>query len=259
MRMRVLVTVKSYPQMGFRQGEAVCVAGLRADVSPPVWVRLFPVPFRDLSKLLQFAKYQFVEVDVSRPATDRRPESWMPREDSIRPGEKLDTSNGWAQRRRWVEPVLIGSMCELSRRQEVDGTSLGAFRPAEVLDVTVSPAEPWSSDREALARQLNMFTPDKPVLEQVPMNFRYRYRCDEAGCRTHEQKIIDWEIGQFWRRFGDPAAIREKWLNQLAGRDKDVILFAGNMHQYPGSFLVLGVFWPPQRRPGEGEQLGLGV
>lgn len=256
--MRVLVTVKSYPQMGSKLGETVCVAGLRMDVSPPVWVRLFPVPFRDLDTVMQFEKYAVVEVDATQTTKDRRPESWMPRDDSIRVGEKLDTRNGWALRRRWVEPVLIGSMCELSRRQKESGTSLGAFRPAEVLDVTVKAAKPWSHERRAQAGQISVLAPEKIPLEQIPFEFRYHYRCAEDGCLTHEQMIIDWEIGEFWRRVRDPDAVRERWLNEVAGRDKDVVLFCGNMHQHLGSFLVLGVFWPPRRAEGEGEQLGLG-
>lgn len=42
---RVLITVKTYPTLSKKYGETVCTAGLREDGS---WVRIYPVPFRQL-------------------------------------------------------------------------------------------------------------------------------------------------------------------------------------------------------------------
>jgi hypothetical protein len=39
----------------------------------------------------------------------------------------------------------------------------------------------------------------------------------------------------------------------LCAADRDTAFFIGNQHQHPGSFLVLGVWWPP-RQP---EQLAI--
>jgi hypothetical protein len=44
--MRLLVTVKAYPQPSKRYGETVCVAGVRIDTDIPSWVRLYPVAYR---------------------------------------------------------------------------------------------------------------------------------------------------------------------------------------------------------------------
>ncbi|MDQ2710039.1 MAG: hypothetical protein M3Z25_21535 [Actinomycetota bacterium] len=41
--MRVLVTVKAYPQPSRSYGETVCVAGVRIDTPTPSWTRLHPV------------------------------------------------------------------------------------------------------------------------------------------------------------------------------------------------------------------------
>jgi len=60
----VLVTVKAYPAIGKKSGEAVCVAGVRLDRDVPEWIRLFPVGFRDLPRDKQFAKYQVVKLKV---------------------------------------------------------------------------------------------------------------------------------------------------------------------------------------------------
>lgn len=45
---KVLITVKSYPSPSRRYGETVCVAGV--DLDSGRWVRLYPIPFRDLDK-----------------------------------------------------------------------------------------------------------------------------------------------------------------------------------------------------------------
>ena len=51
---RLVVTVKSYPQPSSRYHESVCVAGIRTDTKTPEWVRLYPLQFRDLPEEKQF-------------------------------------------------------------------------------------------------------------------------------------------------------------------------------------------------------------
>ena len=74
----MLVTVKAYPAIGKKSGEAVCVAGVRLDADTPEWIRLFPVGFRDLPADKKFHKYQVVRLKVTRSTSDRRPESRTP-------------------------------------------------------------------------------------------------------------------------------------------------------------------------------------
>ena len=57
---RVLVTVKAYPEISAKHGETVCVAGI--DVDTGYWMRLYPVPFRDLEAYRKFEKYSIIEV-----------------------------------------------------------------------------------------------------------------------------------------------------------------------------------------------------
>ena len=49
---RILVTVKTYPELSKTYGEAVCSAGLREDGT---WMRLYPVPFRRLDEREQYS------------------------------------------------------------------------------------------------------------------------------------------------------------------------------------------------------------
>src|SRR4051812_17337323 len=81
--MTVLITVKAYPTISTKYGEAVCVAGVRLDGPAPAWIRLFPVGFRDLERSSQFAKYQVIRLRAQRHTTDIRRETWRPDVGSI--------------------------------------------------------------------------------------------------------------------------------------------------------------------------------
>ena len=88
-------------------------------------------------------------------------------------------------------------------------------------------------------------------IEQIGYRFKYSYRCSESGCKGHVQTIIDWEIVQFYRQVrnskGWETRMRSKWLDQLCAPDRDTAFFVGNQHQHPSSFMILGVWWPPQQ------------
>ena len=84
--LKILVTVKAYPAIGKRHGEAVCVAGI--DVERHRWIRLLPVPFRDMPYDHHFHKFDILEVDA-RKASDPRPESYRPNVDTIAVVDKI--------------------------------------------------------------------------------------------------------------------------------------------------------------------------
>jgi hypothetical protein len=218
-------------------------------------VSALPSPYRDLAFQDRFRKYQIISLDVERPSTDQRPESYRPNVDSLELGEWLDSKKGWAKRRPLVEPLEISSMCELARRQQLDGTSLGAFRPAEVADFTIEEDErDWDPAKQAVLAQPSLLFPEKAGLVKIPYRFRYRYRCSDGKCGGHHQSVIDWELAEAFRRWPYPEQerlekIRQRWLDEMYRSDKDTLLFVGNQHRYPEGFLVLGVFWPPKAAP----------
>jgi hypothetical protein len=251
MSISLVVTVKAYPAISQKHGEAVCVAGIRTD-SEPRWVRLWPVYFRDLPFSQRFQKYQEIHLDVQR-SSDTRPESVRPLTDTLVTGKTIGAANAWARRRRLVEPLVVESMCEVSERQQRDKTSLGIFRPGEVQDLIIeSDAADWDPKHRAVIAQPSLFAPQKKGLTKVPYRFKFRYRCTTAGCGGHEQSIVDWEIAQAflgWTQFPVDERlkrIRDRWLGDLCGPARDTHFYVGNQHQHPGSFLILGVFWPPK-------------
>ena len=56
-QMKVVVLVKAAPVLTRQLEETMCVAGVRIDKGDPRWIRLHPVPFRDLDDDSKFVKY----------------------------------------------------------------------------------------------------------------------------------------------------------------------------------------------------------
>ncbi len=235
---KVLITVKAYPNPSSTLGEAACIAGISDEKK---WVRLYPIPFRDLDESQRFKKYQWVEVtyEANKKKTDPRPETIRPITESIKIlGEELSTDREWKARKEVVLPLLQPSMCTIQEAQTQNGTSLGVFRPREVLEVVAAPESTPDWTDEQLAN---------------------RYRCHD--CRTkepHQMKILDWELAELWRGYrrghSEEATIRAvqtKYFDELCGPKKDPLFFTGNMQAHPQTFLILGVFWPPRVTQGD--------
>jgi hypothetical protein len=254
----VLITVKAYPQPSKTYGECVCVAGIRLDTVPAEWIRLYPVDFRGLPRRHQFHKYDVVRLRARRRAKGPRPESYTPILDSIRVVEHLRPEDGWSARRPYVEPLRVGSMCELQRLEREQGTSLGVFRPAQIVDLRVRRVDDaWDDGRQAVLDQQSLLAA-RPMraLQKIPYEFRFEYFCADASCTGHMQMLIDWELGENYRKTAAPGRseeervqlVREKWLHTVCGTRRDVHFFAGNQQAHPQSFLILGAFWPPKRK-----------
>lgn len=256
--MELLILVKAYPSVSMKYGEAVCVAGVRLDTPTPQWVRLFPVGFRDLPEHQQFGKYDVVALRAQRHSTDRRAESYRPDLGSIRVGQHLPAGGPWQARRLWVEPLLGLTMCQLHRGRKGGGAgpSLAVVRPAEVHDMSVRDADPWTDGQLATLNQANLLS-TKSKLEKPAYAFAYRWRCEEPGCNGHTQGIADWELGQAYRAWGRKgydviAAIRGKWLTEMCAKNRETMFFVGDQHKRPGQFMVLGTFYP-EYRPNAGQ------
>lgn len=257
---RVVILVKAAPVLTRHLDETMCVAGARVDNETPEWVRLHPIPFRDLASEARFKKYQEVSVELRRPKCDRRPESWEPRSATIRPGGWMDTERNWADRRELVSNLYNADMCDLievNRTGSGPGApSLAVVRPVEPPTLVITERETaqlaeWRRRAEGASNRMSLFDDpgsSKPDFEAVPWRFQYRYRCAKADCRSHTQTIVDWEAVALWRRIRHHQdwqdRMRVKFEEQM-WEGRAAALFVGNQEQHPQSFLVLGVFWPP--------------
>lgn len=252
-QLRVLVTVKAYPSVSTKYGEAICVAGIRMDTPTPEWVRLFPVRYRELPAEQWFSKYEVITVTAQKHSSDKRVETWRPRQDSIARGDIVPAGGAWLERRRLVEPLLGPTMCELHRGRKggQSGPSLGIVRPSRIRGIRVRLEDEWSLGQQSIVSQGNLMT-EKPQLVKPAHAFAYSYFCEEPGCKGHVQKIVDWELGEAYRSWHYSGqqlvdAISAKWLDQMCSDDREPLFFVGDQHTRPGQFLVLGTFYPRHR------------
>lgn len=255
-KIKVLITVKTYPIPSAKYDELVCTAGVTETGD---FIRLYPVNFRDLAFSRQYKKYQWIEVDAEKHrGRDVRKESYRPDCDSIQIlGEPIMSNPGnWAERARYALAKKARSMEELNDRRKVDRTSLGVFKPKKVHDLVVSSDDPeWKAGFKAALEQARLWddrTVSKEPPRKVPFRFHYQFECDDARCKGHRMMIEDWEVGAlFWKLVDQGAShqeaadkVRAKFLGELCGGDKDTHFFVGTILAHPKTWVVIGVFYP---------------
>ena len=256
-KLRVLITVKTFPIPSAKYDELVCTAGVSEDGS---FVRLYPINFRDLPYSRQYKKYQWIEVLARKHSgRDARKESYRPECDSIRTlGEPISTDRGdWSERARYALAKRSASMEDLYERQNQDRTSLGVFRPKKVHDLIITHDSPdWKAGFRAALAQARLWedrTKSKEPPRKVPFKFQFQFECQDNRCKgNHRMMIEDWEVGALYWRLVDKGAspdeaaaqVRKKFLDELCGPDKDTHFFVGTVLAHPKSWVVVGVFWP---------------
>ena len=256
-----MVLVKAAPVLTSELRETMCVAAMLLGPAPE-WIRLYPVPFRDLADDSKFRKYQEITVRAIRPSSDRRPESWTPIHGSVRPGATLGPQHGWSTRRQRVAALGEHTMCDLLERNRSgsgpDTPSLAVVRAAAPPDLLITyrdqeQLDRWQQRADGIAAQQSLF--DDPEAQRldfdiVPWRFRYSYHCLAPACNGHKQTIVDWEAVALWRNVRHHSdwqdLMKQKFVDEMWAPDRDAVLYVGNMEQRPWNFLILCVFWPPR-------------
>lgn len=253
-RLKVLITVKTYPIPSKAYDELVCTAGVTEEGE---FVRLYPINYRELPHGQKYEKYQWIEVEAEKHARDPRKESWRPEVKTMTLGAVIPTKRGdWSDRAQYVMVHKARSMEELAELQEKDRTSLGILKPKVIEDLKISPDAPeWPPKFLEAMKQMRIFDDRKKTKEpprKVPFKFHYVFKCDDSRCKGHRQMIEDWEVGALYWNLIDGGVqpeqaalkVKEKFLNQLCGPGKDTHFFVGTIAQHPKSWVVIGVFWP---------------
>lgn len=262
---RVLITVKTYPEYSSKYTETVCTGGVLAESKK--LIRLYPVRYRYLEGKNRFKKYQWITAEIKKATDDNRPESYKLKEGSIILGGELDTKDNWQKRKEYVlsHENVYDSLEALLEAREGSGISLGLVKPRKVDGFKVvhkSPDELREADRkrENIMQQLSMFE-EKRDLDLLPVRFILRFHCKDERCNGHNLSILDWEIGELYRKVIHKAdrddLIKQKVLGEICGEGKETFFFLGNMHRHQHVFCILGFFWPPKEKPSTEEQLQL--
>jgi len=258
-KLKVLISVKTYPIPSTKYNELVCTAGVRENGD---FVRLYPINFRDLPYSQQFTKYQWMEVEAKKHiGRDSRKESYRPNIETIRMiGEPIKTKLGdWTARAKYVLKNAANSLEELENQYKLTKTSLGIIKPKRIYDLVIEEDErDWKPTFKAHMKQCNLWetksTKEPP--RKLPYKFRYIFECDDPRCtKPHTRMITDWEVGALFWRLIDKGATEEEaaaqvkntFLNKICSPDNDVYFFMGNQLNHPNIWLVLGVFYPKHR------------
>ena len=248
---RVLVTVKAYPNPSRKYGETVCCAGIDIDILQ--WIRLYPIPYRDLDVSQKFKKYTVISVKCYK-ANDKRVESYKVDSDSINRLYYLDGKKKWEKRKEIVLPTISTSFCNILQDIK-QNKSLGIFKPHNIDFSWKKSSVESEHKREACYVQLSFFNSQKEVIEQIPYDFYYTFKCHkQSNCPGHKLPIIDWEIGQAYRKWKHTYKnheelllnIKKKWLDFICSEKNDIYFYVGNMKRFHNQFMVLGVFYPPK-------------
>lgn len=267
-RTKVLITVKTYPNISSKYDELVCTAGFLEDGS---MIRIFPIPFRKLDYESQYAKYQWVEMDLIKNTSDFRPESYTFTDrlfQNITPLNKLGTDNNWQERKEIVfKNGYYTNLTQLINEAKApnNGKSLAVFKPTKILDFVIESTSSEYDEKKIekilnQRAQLSLFETYKDncedlfeVVKKLPYKFSYKFEDSEG--REATLMIEDWEIGQlYWnclRNYGSEEIaiqkVEEKYKNDFIN-NKDLYFFLGTTQRWhnvaPNPFLIIGVFYP---------------
>ena len=266
-RDRILVTVKTYPELSKTYGETVCTAGIREDGT---WVRLYPVPFRRLGESEQYKLYDWITCPVVRHSRDPRPESYRPTGE-IECVDHVGTADNWRERRELLlrHPQVHGSLGELIEAAKNNISSLAVFKPARLIGFEWEETDrEWDASKleavRTIASQPDLFDDESwsqtfRIVDKVPYNFYYRI--EDADGRSSRMRILEWQFGALYRNClhlaeGDEtealAKVKQKYFDEFVRTD--LHLFLGTTLAWhtraPNPWTIVGVLpIPHQTQP----------
>jgi len=262
---KVLVTVKTYPNLSLKYTELVCTAGLREDGS---WIRIHPVPYRMLDHEKQwYKKWQWIEADLVKNERDFRVESYRLADiNTLKVLERIDSKKtNWELRRKYaLKQGFYTNLGKLIDKAKAENISLAVFKPKRILDCICKPAEKGDWDSKKLSKiKANLMQQDLfeemaikrsfEIAKKIPYVFSYKFETEDGSepCLM----IEDWELGALYLnclKRGDSVAlscekVKAKYM-QMA-RDNDLYLFLGTTYRHhkngKNPFIIVGVFAPP--------------
>jgi hypothetical protein len=272
--MKILITVKTYPTISeVHQDEFVCTAGFNENGD---WIRLYPVPFRNLNYATRYKKYDWIDIKVKKRKSDWRIETYSPVDIEHSPIKiicHLGTENGWAQRKSVVLKKVYTSLAELinDSRQEGEKTSLAVFKPTLVKDFIFVEEEnrEWDEKKTGWLKQHHLFEDitKKTIIRKLPYKFSYLFEDENKTAST--LMVEDWELGQlYWKQYDKTKDerlacmdVKQKFFDNLY-KQRDLYFFLGTNYIHhsrnaKNPFIIVGLFYPPKNTLQNTEQLKL--
>ena len=272
-KLRLLVLVKTAPNLSFKHQELVCTAGISDQGE---WVRLYPIPFRRLEYSRQYPKYSWLELQAKRHCPDLRIESYAPDLKSLAPQQKIGTDNNWHARKTMIAKTRIYDdmqvLIQIAKEQNV---SLATFKPNHILGCESSAIkeDDLRKDEQKIEqifnsrKQLKLFkdNPDnlkdlKQFITRIPFRFYYIFK--DINGKKSKLFIADWEISQLYVNCYNRSKAKtdkekrgeacQKVLDKLKEfiDKKDIYFFLGTTKKFhrigKNPFIIVGIFYPPK-------------
>ncbi len=264
-RIKVLLTVNTYPLPSRSYDELVCTAGIKENGE---WIRIYPVPLsfllgqRDSGKMETF-KYNWIELDLIKRDDDFRPESYSPKNydfRDIRILEKIDTKGYWFKRKEICLQNIYTDFSQLiEESKSPNNKSLATFKPLEIIKLEIEEDDrEWKNEWTELRKQGDLFNQNKEpeiLIPKLPYKFFYKFK--DANGKTRRLMIEDWEIGAlYWNALRQNNGNEKLALKSVIGKyetkfkaENDIYFFLGTTRQWhmrrsKNPFVIIGVFYP---------------
>jgi len=280
-RLKVLLTVTTYPLPSRSYDELVCTAGILEDGS---WIRIYPMPLSFLREQkingnIEVNKYTWIELDLRRrDDSDFRPESYSPVDyefKDLKILKHIDYKHNWAIRKALCLKNTYTNLTQLIEDSKApQNKSLATFKPTKIIDFIIEPDErEWKEKWKAqfIQFQLNFDNPEETIKRSIPNKVPYRFSykfIDDEG-RESTLMIEDWEIVQlYWNSLNRSETrneeeacqmVKKKYFDTFVSKH-DIYLFLGSqrtMHikRAKNPFVIIGFFYPKKDLSNEGQFL----
>ncbi|MBI9083298.1 MAG: hypothetical protein JEZ11_06830 [Desulfobacterales bacterium] len=99
---------------------------------------------------------------------------------------------------------MFPSIEALRSAQELDGISLGIVKPKTIKRVIIQTREKTeieniTAKKDSVINQLDLFE-EKKDLYILPIRILMEFDCEGPNCTGHKMSILDWELGQLFRK-----------------------------------------------------------
>lgn len=265
MKLKVLITVTTYPLPSRSYDELVCTAGILEDGT---WIRIYPIPLSFLIDIkangtVKNVKYTWIELELEKRKDDFRPESYSPKYYDFRDivfHDRLDTSSNWRHRKEACLKRVYTSLDELiDASKSPTNVSLAVFKPTKITGFEVEPDDrEWKNEWKELRKQTDLFDTDRSPEILIPkLPYKFYYRFEDINGKSSRMMIEDWEIGAlFWNCLRATDGDEEKALEKVRQmyednflQKNDIYLFVGTTREWhlrraKNPFVIIGVFYP---------------
>lgn len=248
-RKKVLIVGRATPEPSKKHIETVCTGGLTEEGE---FLRLYPIPLRYLDPRQKYRQWSWAEFDICKSPHDKRKESYIVREDTIR---VLGRVSGETERFDLLRKAIVRDRETLDVMYRTDWTSIGLIEINVCEFIGRTRRQDWAKAKP-YTMQSHLYVKKMP-LDQPTMDVQIRFSCkNNPNCRSHLCRLIGWEYAEalrnFTQKYGslDGAFVRfeQELKKRYMDPAKQTLALMATHFKY-GSWMVAQLFAFPMNVP----------